>query len=216
MFRKYMPYLREYLSKQFGVVVSDNIVMHKLWEDDLILLFDTVDGLRRQLHGIEKFCSRNEIIVNETKTKAMSFGATGQFKVYYNGSIIMQVDEYKYVGTIVCSTKRRNFSLIGDKSRKAIFGLQKKLKCIKALPTEIRFDIFDTMIRPIITYTSDVWGVNKSGLKDFVKLFLQYLRCVLCVKATTSNVIVLGECGKFPPRVYWHVNLCYLHRLLTM
>ena len=151
-----------------------------------------------------------------TKTKAMSFGATGQFKVYYNGSIIMQVDEYKYLGTIVRSTKRRNFSLIGDKSRKAIFGLQKKLKCIKALPTEIRFDIFDTMIRPIITYTSDVWGLNKSGLKDFVKLFLQYLRCVLCVKATISNVIVLGECGKFPPSVYWHANLCYLHRLLTV
>ena len=120
----------------------------------------------------------------------------------------MQVDEYKYLGTNIRSTKRRNqdvfyrnFSFIGDTARKAIFGLQKKLKCIKALPTEIRFDIFDTMIRPIITYTSDVWG----------------LRCVLCVKATTSNVIVFGECGKFPPSMYCHANvLCYLYRLLTM
>ena len=51
-------------------------------------------------------------------------------------------------------------TFIGDKARKAIFGLQKKLNCIKALPTEIRFDIFDTMIRPIITYTSDVLGLN--------------------------------------------------------
>ena len=65
MFRKYMSYLIEYLSKQFGVVVSDNIVKHILWGDDLILLFDTVDGLQRQLHGLEKFCSRNEIIVND-------------------------------------------------------------------------------------------------------------------------------------------------------
>ena len=104
----------------------------------------------------------------------MSFGATGQIKVYYNEKMIMQVDEYKYLGIIIRSTKRRNqdvfyrnFSFIGDKARKAIFGLQKKLKCIKALPTEIRFDIFDTMIRPIITYTSDVWGLNKKWTEWF-------------------------------------------------
>ena len=36
----------------------------------------------------------------------------------------------------------------------------------------------------------------------------------LCVKATTSNVIVFGECGKLPPSMYWHAHvLCYLHRL---
>ena len=222
MFRKYMSDLSEYLSKQFGVVVSDDIVMHVLWGDDLILFSDAVHGLQRQLHGLEKFCSRNKIIVNETKTKAMSFGATGQIKVYYNEKMIMQVDEYKYLGTIIRSTKRRNqdlffrnFSFVGDKARKAIFGLQEKLKCIKALPTEIRFDIFDTMIRPIITYTSDVWGLNKSGLNDLDKLFLLFL--LLCVKATTSNVVVFGECGKFPPSMYCQANvLCYLHRLLTM
>ena len=108
MFRKYMSDLSEYLSKQFGVVVSDDIVMHILWGDDLILFSDTVHGLQRQLHGLEKFCSRNKIIVNETKTKAMSFGATGQIKVYYNEKMIMQVDECKFLGTIIRSTKRRN------------------------------------------------------------------------------------------------------------
>ena len=62
----------------------------------------------------------------------MSFGATGQIKVYYNEKIIMQVDEYKHLGTIIRSTKIRNqdifyinHSFIGDKARKAIFGLQK-------------------------------------------------------------------------------------------
>ena len=79
------------------------------------------------------------------------------------------------------------------------------------------YDIFDTMIRPIITYGSDVWGLCKSGLHDLDKLFLNYIRCVLCIKATTSNIIVYGECGKFPPSIYCHANvLCYLHRLLTM
>ena len=46
--------------------------------------------------------------------------------------MIMQVDEYKYLGTIIRSTKRRNqdvfyrnFSFIGDKARKAIFGVSR-------------------------------------------------------------------------------------------
>ena len=104
MFRKYMSDLSEYLSKQFEVVVSDDIVMHILWRDNLILFSDTVDGLQRQLYGLGTFCSRNEIIINETKTKFMSFGATGQFKVYYS---------------------EKNFSFIGDKARKAILACRR-------------------------------------------------------------------------------------------
>ena len=29
---------------------------------------------------------------------------------------------------------------------------------------EIRFEMFDTMIKPILTYSSDVWGINKNTL----------------------------------------------------
>ena len=99
----------------------------------------------------------------------------------------------------------------------AIFGLQKKLKCVKALTLEIRFDIFDTVIRPITMYGSDEWGLCKSELHDLDKLFLNYMRCALCIKATASEIIVYGECCKFPPSIYCHANvLCYFHRLLTM
>ena len=98
----------------------------------------------------------------------MGFGTAGQFAVYYNGNFIKQVEENKYLGTIIRPIKRWNqdvfymnysFIYVYDKSRKAKFGLQKKLKYVKALAPEIRFDLFDTMIRPIITYGSDVWGL---------------------------------------------------------
>ena len=36
----------------------------------------------------------------------------------------------------------------------------------------------------------------------------------MLIKATTSNVIVIGESGQMPPSVYCHINaLCYLKRL---
>ena len=31
------------------------------------------------------------------------------------------------------------------------------------LPPSNRFDMFDTLVRPVLTYGSDVWGMSKSG-----------------------------------------------------
>ena len=69
-------------------------------------------------------------------------------------------------------------------------------------------------VRPILLYGSDVCGVNVSANTPIDKLFFYYMRCVLHVKATTSNVIVIGESGQMPPSVYCHINApCYLKRL---
>ena len=224
MFRKYMSDLSTYLSKEVGIVISNEIIAHILWADDLILFSDSPTGLQKQLNGLLKFCSNNKIIVNETKTKTMCFGTDEPFNVYFNGKLIEQVHQYKYLGVLVRSVNRLNqdifadnYRVISDKSRKAAFGLNKKLKYIQNLPPSIRFDMFDTLVRPVFTYGSDVWGMSKSGQGALDKVFLHYARCTLGVKATTCNVIVYGECGKYPPSIFCQVNvLCYLHRLLTL
>ena len=39
----------------------------------------------------------------------------------------------------------------------------------------------------------------------------------LNVKATTSNVIVIGECGRYPPSVFCHTSLlCFFNRMYHM
>ena len=65
-----------------------------------------------------------------------------------------------------------------DKSRKAIFGLQKKVKFSNILPPEMRFEMLDTMIKPILTYSSDVWGINKNALHELDRVFFKL--CSLC------------------------------------
>ena len=224
MFRKYMSDLSSYLSKEVGIVIANEIIAHILWADDLILFSDSPAGLQKQLDGLLKFCSNNKIIVNEMKTKSMCFGTSETFTVYFNGKRIEQVDQYRYLGVIIRSVNRlnqdifsNNYRVISDKSRKAAFGMKKKLRLIQNLPPSIMFNIFETLVRPILTYGSDVWGMSKSGLDALDKVFLHYARCTLGVKATTCNAIVYGECGKYPPSIFCQVNvLCYLHRLLTM
>ena len=97
---------------------------------------------------------------------------------------------------------------------KAIYCFRKKVKEIGVIPPKIMFDIFDTLVQPILTYGSDVWGISKKGLTQVDEVFLQFARCVLHVKSTTSNTIVYGECGRFPPSVLCQISaLCFLNRV---
>ena len=85
LFRKYMQDISDYLSKVVDVCISNEIIVHRLWADDLILFSDTTEGLQKQLNGLYKYCSNNHTIVNETKTKVVCFGRSTEIRVNYNG-----------------------------------------------------------------------------------------------------------------------------------
>ena len=219
-----MADLGNYLNSIYGVVLSDEIIVHLLWADDLILFSDTQQGLQKLLNGLQKFCHNNHMVVNETETKVMCFGKPLNPNVYFNGKSIKLVETYKYLGNIIRSVHRcnqdifaDNYQYLSDQARKAIFSLKRKTKAFRSLPPTIMFYMFDVLIRPILTYGSDIWGLNKAVTNILDKVFLNYNRRTLHVKATTCNAIVHGECGKFPPSVYCHGNvMSYYHRLLTM
>ena len=88
---------------------------------------------------------------------------------------------------------------------------------LNPLSPKLKFHIFDTLIRPVLTYGSDVWGHRKSGLTEIDRVFMRYVRCILNVNATTSNVIVIGECGRYPSSVFCHISLlCFFNRMYHM
>ena len=101
---------------------------------------------------------------------------------------------------------QNTYQYLCDKARKAIFSSQRMTKSLNPLSPKLKSHIFDTLIRPALTCGSDVWGHKKSGLKEIDRVFLRYIRCVLNVKATTSNIIVIGEC-EYPPSVFCCVSL---------
>ena len=86
-------------------------------------------------------------------------------------------------------------------SVKAIFGMVHKIQDFAPLPPKVMFKVFDSVIKPILVYGSDVWGHRNTDLESISKVMLRSCRCILNVKATTSNIIVHGECGVLPPSV---------------
>ena len=73
------------------------------------------------------------------------------------------------------------------------------------------FLLFDAIVRPILTYGSDVWGVNTAGGEAVDNILLWFARIVLRVKAIISNSITLGKWGMVPPSVTCAIGviLCF-------
>ena len=77
--------------------------------------------------------------------------------------------------------------------------------------------LFQSLIRPILVYGSDVCGANSNATKAMDKVFLWYARTILKVKSNTCNLITLGECGVIPPRMICHKQaMCYKKQLHDM
>ena len=95
--------------------------------------------------------------------------------------------------------------------------MKRKVKHVGSMPPNIMLHLFQSLIEPILTYGSEVWGVYKQGPASADKVFMKFARCLLGVKASTSNLMTLGECGHFPPSVPCAISvLCYLNRLHHM
>ena len=221
LFRHFLSDLGDYLHTHCELCITDDIIVHLLWADDLVLISDSHKGLQKLLNGLHEFCAKNLMIVNEVKTKVLVYGQKNAPDIYFNGQRIEAVQSYKYLGNIIstiASAKgdifRENYSYLCNQAKEAIFGMKQKLKHIGKLPPRILFHMFETLIRPILLYGSDVWGIRRQGNDMVDKVFYCFIRCALGVKATTSNLMVLGESGQMPPSVFSHTNvICYLKRL---
>ena len=219
--RKYLSDLGDYLSKHVGICISEEIIAHLLWADDLVLLFDSAKGLQKQFDGLLQFCAKNLMIVNETKTKAMIFGERKDDTFYFNGKTIETVEQYKYLGVMISSINYRqkdvfatNHKHLCDKARRAVFSMYKKTKCIGTLPMKIVFHLFQHLIQPILLYGSEIWGISDPANSQIDTFFNWFLRCALGVKPSTSTAMIYGECGQVPLSVWSHVNVMTYHARL--
>ena len=219
-----MSDLSSYLSSEFGILVGEEVLTHLLWADDLILISDSLSGIKKQLAGLQTFCRNNHMFINELKTKLMVFGCRDKYEIVFNGGIIKQVDKYKFLGVIFRSTDRINsdpFSLnyeyLCDKARKSLFAIKSKLKHIGYLPPRTMFYVYNTALMPILCYASDVWGVSPKGKASVDKYFSYLLKQTLGVRQTTANIFVIGETGQILPSVRCEYNvMSFFNRVYHM
>ena len=78
----------------------------------------------------------------------------------------------------------------------------------KTVPVSYKIEVFNTLIKPIILYGSEVYGIN--CVKSLETFYLQFLKRALCVKRSTNTCMVLAETGQYPLTVDIQLNMVKL------
>ena len=205
MFRKLLHDLKKFLSEMHGVVIGEQILVHMLWADDLILLSDTKDGLQKQINGLETFCKKFQMIVNAMKTKVMIIGSKSPDDVFtFNEEEIEICDAYKYLGVIFNPIQRVGGNMFRDmidetakKGLRALFGVMRKCKSVGRLSPKISMNLFDTFVLPVLEYGCEVWAKGMP-IQAIEGVQLKFLKMTLGVKKSTATAAVYSETGRFP------------------
>ena len=61
--------------------------------------------------------------------------------------------------------------------------------------------LFYTMVLPILSYGAEIWGFMEDSSLEAVEL--HYLKHILHVPLTESNIAVRGELGQLPIHLIW-------------
>ena len=207
LFKLYLNDIHKYLGSDCGVQLGKLILNYLLFANDLILISETKSGLQKLLNRLSKFCSRWHLILNEEKTKFMTFNKKYEISntvstMTFNDKQIEEVDKYKYVGIVFSNkpdTYVDHYDYIKDKVMHSIYSLKSLLKQAAGnhMPYHLLIKLFDQQIRPIIEYGSEIWCPNKE-MYNIEKLQIVFLKNIFSLNKHTPTLAVLGDTGKTP------------------
>ena len=208
-----LPFLLDNTSHSDPLVLPNGVKLNSLlYADDLILLSRSQQGLQNCLNKLQSFCDDWKMTVNLKKTKTMIF----QKKVrkprnamfFLNGHPIESTQEYTYLGVKLSPTG--NFTItheqLRDKAMHSFFGISKYTD-ISTLPPQLASKIFDSMIVPILTYHSEVWGAytktdfNRWDTCPIEKVHLRFCKTFLRTNRRASNLACRAELGRYPLKI---------------
>ena len=187
------------ISKKLSVVDSDRDMDILLYADDLVILAGSREMLQKKLDVLYTYCSDNNLKVNINKSKVIAFNSRKNIDMLlYNGCILQEVDKFKYLGMTFNRTVNLKYSqkALVQQSIKARAVLEGYLRKHKHMPVNVIFDLFDTLIKPILLYACEVWGIRMGN--DIEQLHLSFMKSVLGVKSSTNTCLIYTETGRFP------------------
>ena len=178
------------------------------YADDLIILSRSKLGLQNCLNKLSSFCNSWMLKINPKKTKIMVFQKGTKKCDYCNvfhidNEMIDIVQDYTYLGIRISSPGNFTLSLehLRQKALHALFSLRRHTDFSKLKPS-LANKIFDTMISPILTNNSEVWGAfGKSDFKLWDNSGIEkthFCKRYLEVHNKSSNVACRSELGRFP------------------
>ncbi|XP_059066243.1 uncharacterized protein LOC131857578 [Cryptomeria japonica] len=203
-----------------GIQLGEFVIRLLLYVDDLILLANSARGLQKHLFALERFCNIVGMQVNISKTKIMVFSSRRkqeQHKFYFEGSILEEVADYKYLGihfnkSLSWEGCRKKRTLGGWK---ALYALQNRCKEAELWDWKTIQTLFRLLVLPVILYGCEVWASSTldSQWKQIERIQKRLITSKFKIKSTVPYDIMLSETGAAPIEAAAMVHLIsYLKR----
>ena len=210
LFTFYLNDLEQYLSSrqvsgiECDALTDDAYVYFKLlvllYADDTVLFSDNSEDMQNALNVFEEYCKKWKLSVNISKTKIVVFGRgrmPKNLKFTFEQKVIEIADVYKYLGvylgrsgSFVAAKKH-----IAEQANKALFSLLKNIRSLN-LPYDIQIDMFNKMIKPILLYGCEIWGMGKFDVLERIQL--KFYKYIFNLKKSTPSYMIYGELGATP------------------
>ena len=180
-----------------------------MYADDLIMIAESEAQLQKKMTLLNNYCMDWNLQINKKKTKTMVFNRGNKLcntNIYLNNNLIECVKEFKYLGFTISAKNCSFLKTLSDlkiKANRAIFALNNKIKLSK-LPTELTIKLFNSQIRPILLYGSEVWAPYSNFNYDnwdnteIEQCHTQFLKRALGCNIQSPNLMIRAEVGQYP------------------
>jgi hypothetical protein len=204
-----------------------------LFADDIFLLATTPAGLQAQLHALQAYCDAKHLTVNSAKTQVVILrpGGGSSAKLAagesfsYAGKALEVVTSCKYLGlTFTQLGKTRGFASCADtlalSGRKALFAMRRRAFELGATSVEQQCMLFDTLVKPVLSYGCEIWGVDlltqAHGSSAAERVLSLFCRRVQGLPRQVPCAVALAELGRTPLHLFWTQQLLrYWNHLQT-
>ena len=147
----------------------------RLYADDTLLGMDVTEcgqtGIQANVTNLYEWSIKWGMLFNPEKCMHMEVGRdTPNFKFFMNDIAIPQTSSLKYLGVYIQSDLKwhQHIQSVVNKSNKSLFML---IRCLFNASTGIKLIAFNTVVRPVLEYASQVWSPHTKKLIEQLKQF---------------------------------------------
>ena len=224
LFKVYMDDLSIILkSLKIGCSVTNIIINHLMYADDIVLISPSTGGLRTLIETCQQFGLMNDIKFNSSKSAILPFLPEDKKKYripqfLLNNDLIPVVEHFKYLGHILSKDGADDLDI--GRQRKKIYAQGNAiLRKFHMCSIEVKVVLFRTYCTPL--YTAHLWtNYSSLALKNFyiayhnvMKLFIGLPKRVhnrpLCVTYNIPHgpALIRNFIFKFICRLYSSQNI---------
>ena len=201
----------------------NNFLTDLMFADDSAIFADTDAEATDILYDVARIAQSYGLKINAEKTKVMTTDGS-QANVHLDGTQIEQVQEFKYLGSLVQEKKVASTTEVHSRIGQATAAFASLRWCLwkkTNISTKNKIRLFRTLILPILLYGSETWTLLKSDINKLEVFQMRCLRQILGVSLRDRhrNEIIREKCDNQPSieeqiqkrRLRWFGHVCRMN-----